>query len=63
MYTSAGSGSDRVAVLGWHVRTRGQEPLGKVKHVSLTGSGFVHTAIITHEPEGLGFDIRVDIGN
>jgi len=53
-----------VSVVSWDVKLKGQDPFGEIKHASLTVSGFVHAATITHQPEGFeGFAYRVTIAN
>ncbi|KAH6844684.1 heterokaryon incompatibility protein-domain-containing protein [Chaetomium sp. MPI-CAGE-AT-0009] len=64
MYTAADSLPDIVSVVSWDVETKGQDPLGEIKHASLTVNGFVHTATITHRPESFsGFEFHVKIAS
>ena len=64
MHTATDSRPDIVSVLSLNVEPRGQDPLGEIKYASLTLSGFVHKATITHEPESFeGFEFRVSIAN
>lgn len=53
-----------VSVVSWNVELRGRDPLGEVKHASLTVSGFVHAATIVRKPGSFsGFPYRVIIAD
>lgn len=60
--TAADCLPDTVFVVSWDVQPRGQDPFGEIKHASLTLSGFVHAAIITHVSD-VGYEYRVSIAN